>query len=169
METIKLSRKNFWYQYWSILSFRSTDAPLTTCDLRWEFMWKTFLALVTFPVFIMMAIFSRFSDGFEEGMQDMSLSYTLCVVGQFLGFLLTMGIFNPPILIGYIFGPIIMLSCVGLAVFIGFSLFIGIRWISRTIKLFFPGDPNKVKTPSIVKTLYLGWKDKLCSRITYVD
>jgi len=169
METIKLSRKGFWYKYWSFLSFQSENPPITTCDLRWAFMWKTALTLLILPIFFIFIVLSKFSDNFEEAMQDCNLFYPVGLTLQFLGFIMTMAAINPPILIGYFFGPIFMAAAVlssGLFLFISYIL---INWVLKTLRSFFPEKVKIVKKPSIIKILYLGWKDKLCSKITYID
>ena len=167
METIQISRSSFWFKYWSFLALGSPNAPTNTCDLRWALIWRTVMSIAFFPTFIIFICLCYFwktvKDTFVE---DSSFGVGLFAAIQLLSFAAFMAMFNPPILIGYLLGPI----CVVILTLVYVSIVAALFVVSNNLgKRFFPKKIVKEKKVMLITLLYRSWKDKLCSKIEYIN
>lgn len=165
METIKLSTKNFWFRYWNFISFSpsSWKRPKDTCSLRKELIWKTLFMLITLPVSLPALIISLISFDIREGLAEAgnALLFAFTGIGTFLGV-----VSGASLSTAYMFFPIIFAILIivdfGLVALIGS---VTMCYIDKYKEL----HSKEKKKPGIIKTLYNGWKDKLCSKIEYID
>lgn len=167
METIKLSVNNFWFKYWNFISFYP-DAPYRprdTCSLKRGLIWKTLVCIVLLPAAIAFALVRKYAKMDSELYND-SVIYFIMGMVQCAGFLMLVVIPSFPVPLAFILGPLVLFIVGGSILFLIFGA-IELHCMYR--KAFPKKYVYKEKKPSIIKTLYLGWKDKLCSKIEYLD
>ena len=172
MKTIKFSERSFWFKYWNFISFSpfKWERPEDTCSLKRQLILHTFIAIATLPLFLLfqlvrwifplpsfntkdwvavLVLLQVFIAGFSTVMMDsLSISYTL-------SYLIILG------------GSILGILGIILLAFIIVGIGEGIIKYNRSRNSY--GKPKKIKAPSIVKVIYRNWKEKLCSKIEYVN
>lgn len=173
MDTIKFSRKSFWFKYWKFVSNAgySNDAPEDTCALRKQLIVYTFLAIFSFPFFGTVKLLQLINDEWKENFSDKfyvvisTLFQCMIVFGSFLA----ADKYSVSLLLGYLYSAAMVIGILigGIAIV---AIIIGLSEKYADWKRSRPGyDPYKEKRPNIIVVLYRSAKDHLCSRIEYVD
>lgn len=165
MKTIKFSKSSFWFKYWKFINFRPDEweYPQDTCSLKRSLMVYTAIALFTLPSFLVFQLASL-SSKLKEVFQG-AIIYIVLTVFQILGML---GMLVKESKFTFFDAYILFPMTVALTIVFLFFFIISIDNIVTAYK---KAHPKKYieKEPGIIKSLYLSWKDKLCSKIEYVD
>jgi hypothetical protein len=166
MQTIKLSTKNFWFKYWNFLSYFQGVyfAPQDTCAFKRALIFKTLFHILTFPIFIISLLITLISSDLKEFYESES-SYFLTALIQFTGSAVSIGVIKTSVLTGFFLGPLVFLGMAGLVIA---SIALLATGISKTMDIV-SAKRNKNKKPSFFSELYKSWKEKLCSKIEYIN
>lgn len=166
MKTIKFSKSSFWFKYWKFITFNPEewDYPKDTCSLKRSLITYTFLALFTLPSFLVFKVASLYR-GLREVFQG-AVIYIVLSMFQILG-LLSLSLKDSKF--SFFDAYVIFPFAVAINIVILFFFVVVIDNIVTAYKKAHPKIEKEPKEPTIIKSLYLSWKDKLCSRIEYVD
>lgn len=177
METIKLSKNSFWFKFWGFITLTDTsyeELPYDTCTLRRDLLICTVLAILCAPFRIVSALLHYFDIWDERNVGK--IFYLIGLTCQFLAIALGAVIAKEAsVLMMYLIGTACVLGgLLAVAVSITLLAFI-ISFIAEQISKrnrakkearIAAGIP---KTECIITTLWNNLKDKVCSRIEYID
>lgn len=172
METIKFSRNSFWYKFWNFISFFPFrfDEPKDTCTLKRQLIVRTLLALVSLPYFFLFHLIKVIvNSGGKGGVEwlyvsaGLSTAISLLSAGAMKGWSVSYLMSNL-YMFGILMGILLFIALVFIVVGLYESLMADYR--AKHPKKF---KPKKVKNPSMIKVLYRGLKEKLCSHIEFTD
>lgn len=175
METIKFSKKSFWFKYWKFVTLESTEwanLPKDTCSLRRDLIIFSVLAILCFPLVLSIKLLEKFKI-----LEDLSKPiYIPIVMGQVFG--VALGFATLPtatFIMGYLIGSLYIMLGAGLLLLLLAGIFYTISSIAEAAKKRSQRKKEllleKGITPAkpMVVTLWNGLKDKVCSRIEYID
>jgi len=169
METIKFSKSFFWFKYWNFVALcpPTYKYPDNTCSLRKELILYTLLGIFLFPLSIIFYTLRIISTKVKNMTDNTSEIYIILsffqIASLFIGATTTKeGIF----IASYLFALLSLIS--GMLLIIVVALLIS-PLVIKISNYYDNKRFNAPKNPSIVKTLYLNLKDKVCSKIEYTD
>lgn len=177
METIKLSKNSFWFKFWGFITLTDTTygiLPFDTCALRRDLLIFTLLAILCAP-FRAVSVLLHYFDVWDE--TDIGKGfYMVGIVVQFLAIGIGAVIAKKAsFLIIYLIGTACTLvGLLAVAIFIALLAFI-ITFIANQIsKMHHAKELARItagipKTECIITTVWNNLKDKVCSRIEYID
>lgn len=178
MKTVKLSKNSFWFKYWEFITLEGDTwerkLPKDTCSLRRDLIVFTIFAILAFP-FVVLARLLMGTGIVEKGTLG-KFYYIPALMGQFLAIGIGSGIFpKGDLLLWYLSGlGAVLLGVIALAVVLFITILAAIsigkivskRKRIREEKRIISGVP---KQESIIKVLWHGLLDKVCSRLEYTE
>ncbi len=174
METIKISKSNFWYKLRAF--FMDHDAE-DTCSLRKDLIIITCLGLLFLPLTIFYVILrtidtnSKMSDKFSDISDIVWTSMVIYFITYLMGFavfstddIININLIN--ILLIHSLGPIILLIGVGIILLVVYLVYLIINSISENARNKRKAEEQAGKT-RVIKELKTSFKEKYCKRIEY--
>lgn len=160
MKTIKLSVSSFWVKYWRFITGKEPSLPSNTCNFKRDLMLFTLLNILFLPLILVLQFCLLFiKDDFSQSPGKVGIVAISLIQG--VAYLLAAGMKS-----SYLISVLLASLYMG----IGIIVFVILMWGVLTLEEYYSNRPKKIKEfkePSFVKTLYLSWKEKLCSKIEY--
>ena len=167
MKTIKFSVNSFLFKLWEMVSFYPAhfDRPQDICTLKRNLIFRIIGVLLSPALFLIWMIAFKISKDLKEMKIGPSI-HLLNIALQVIGIILWAESLG---LASIVLGPILLLLIGIISVGLIFLIAIG----SQTVEKWYEVKSRKKnleehKEPMFV-TLYNGWKEKLCSKIEYID
>ena len=181
METIKLSRKNFWVKYYT--RFIEEPENMNTCNMGWTLIWTTMLNIICAPAMLLYCVstMKRFDGrvgdkfdkmGFKEIVQVMAIQLLMIITtmatlsGIFVNFVSVLAPTAAAFGIAFVVSPII--CCVILAILFGLAG-LGVFTAEQVSR---KRDVRRAKhggKKSILGEMLSSMKDKHCKKVEIID
>lgn len=173
METIKFSIKSTFFKIWHALSFFTDEEnyPKDTCTLKRRSIYYVIWSLITLPLFLIwQCIYYLFPSLKDSGFTG-TIVHTINIFCQLMGIAVFESNHIGNLFTGYLIGGIAALLIITSISLVSFLfVFLYDKYIQykrrKTNELSLKGI---IQEPNMFVTLYKGWKEKLCSKIEYVD